>query len=171
MRKNVNPALTGALFGLLIAVLCFVSQLYGGIAELNTTLLTAIGTGAAAGLLFGFYIRSFTKRQAAVFKDMKNRLEESGKVLYDAAANHEYNDEPVGGWLFLTESELIFMANPMNVLSHKVRISLSDIESAEILKQMGFKSGIKIVAANKTESFSVTKPDKWLEIITKETTQ
>lgn len=165
MKRNVNGALTGLLFGAFIGMLCFAAQYMNGGNELKKTLVTAIATGAVAGLMFGLYIRSFSKRQAEAFKSVKARLECEGKIVLDAAANHVYDGEPVGGWLFLTEKELYFMANPMNVMSHSCRISRDNIEKVSLMKQMGFVNGVVVETHGGSESFSVSKAKLWLEKI------
>lgn len=165
MKRNVSSAATGVLFGLFIAVVYLAVQYMNGTEDLKKAVFTAVGTGVAAGLLFGLYIRSFSKRQAEAFKSVKARLESEGEVILDAAANHMYNGELVGGWLFLTDKELYFMANPMNVLSHSCRISRGSIENVSLMKQMGFLSGVTVETSGGSEDFSVSRAKLWLEKI------
>ncbi len=165
MKRNVSSAATGALFGLFIAVIYAAAQLVNGTAEIKQTVLTALATGAAAGLLFGLYIRSFAKRQAEQFKSVKARLESRCEVYLDAAANHLYNDEYVGGWLYLTDKGLYFASNPMNILSHSAEIPAEAVVEVRLLKQMGFNSGIVVETPKGSESFSLSKPKMWIEKI------
>lgn len=165
MKKNLNSGTAGAAFGLFIAMIYAVLQLVNGSFEAKQTLLTALITGAAAGLLFGAYIRGFSKRQAEEFKSVRQRLQSEGEVYLDAAANHLYNGEYVGGWLFLTDKGLYFMANPMNVLSHSVKLPYGSIESVRLMKQMGFVNGIVAETASSSEYISVSKSKTWLKAI------
>ena len=165
MKRNVNSGLTGTLFGLFIAVIYTVLQLVNGSFEAKQSLLTAAVTGTAAGLLFGLYIRSFAKRQASEFSSVRQRLEKDGAVYLDAAANHLLNGEYVGGWMFLTDAGLYFMANPMNVMSHSVKLAYDEIAGIRIMKQMGFVNGIVAETEKGREYFSVSRPKLWVEKI------
>ena len=166
MKRNVSSGTAGAVFGVFIALMYVVLQLVNGSFEVKQTLLTALLTGAVAGALFGLYIRSFSKRQAAEFSSVRQRLESEGTVYLDDAANHYYNGGYVGGRMYLTDTGLYFLANPMNVLSHNVKLSYAEIAGVETLKDMGFASGIVIsTVGGGKEYFAVTHHKKWMEEI------
>lgn len=163
MKRNVNGGVTGLIFGLFIAAIYALLQVFNGSFEVKTTLLTALVTGAAAGLLFGLYIRSFAKRQAEQFRPIRERLENEGEVFLDDAANHYYSGEYVGGRMYLTDKGLYYIANPMNVMSHSVKFSYGEIERAEVLKDAGFSNGVVVHTADgKKEYFTVPHHKEWL---------
>lgn len=165
MKRNMNSAATGAAFGLFIGIIYVALQYFNGSFNAKTTLLTGLVTAIAAGVLFGLYVHSFAKRQASEFNSVRERLEKEGRVYLDDAANHMYNGEQVGGRLYLTDEGLYFMANPMNVLSHSVKIPFGEMNSVRLMKQMGFVNGIVAETEKNSEYFSVSKPRLWLNEI------
>ena len=163
MKRNLNSGITGAAFGLFIAVVYAVLQAVNGSFEAKQTILTAVLTGAVAGLLFGKYIRGFEKRQAEEFASVRERLRSEGEVFLDGAANHLHDGEYTGGWLFLTDEGLYFMSNPMNMAGHSMKIPYGRMENVRLMKQMGFVNGIVVETPNGSEYISVSKPKMWLE--------
>ena len=165
MNKRLGSGAACALFGLFIALLIAGQQYINGSFEVKKTLMTALVTGVAAAAVFALYIRSFTKRQAKEFASVKERLEKKGTVYLDAAANHLFNEEYVSGWMFLTDKGLYFLANPMNVLSHSVKLEYAEIGEIRLMKQLGFINGIVAETERGSERFSVSKPKQWLKEI------
>ena len=165
MKRNMNAAATGAFFGLLVAVVYFLVRLTDPTGVLRESLFAALLTGLVGGVLFGFYIKSFVKRQASSFDEVRERLSKGCEILYDAPANHFYNDEPVGGWLYLTDKGLYFAANPLNMLSHTVRLTKEQILSVTLTKQLGFKNGFSVETPRGKEDFTLSRPEKWIEHI------
>ena len=170
MKRNINSRAAGLLFGVFFAAVDIAVKLSYGSRDLSGLIVHGLITGAVVGLVFGLYAHRSTKRQAEEFESLRSRLSQEGEIVYEAPANHFYGDEFVGGWLFLTETCLYFMANPMNVLSHSLRLELEDVEEVRILRQLGFNNGVAVETSDGVHRFSLSRPKLWQELIDKKTT-
>ncbi|WDC85103.1 hypothetical protein PL321_06280 [Caloramator sp. mosi_1] len=66
--------------------------------------------------------------QSKKFKRIASEITRDKKIVYEGPANHFINFESAGGWLFLTENELIFQTHRYNFNCHQITIPLSQIK-------------------------------------------
>ena len=92
-------------------------------------------------------------------------------LKYYSRASHIYNGISVGGKLYLTNSELIFQTNLINLAQkHECVIDLTKIRIVSYYKTLGLiENGIQIESeTNDIEKFIVPKKEKWLNLIERE---
>ena len=166
-----NSAVTGLLFGVMIALIYLVTKLLGGTAAAEAA-KQALLTGAVSGVVIGLYVRSFIKKQEAEFAPVRERLQSEGSVLAEAAADHDYGGERVAGRLFLMEDRLYFLSQTMNVLSHSCTVYISEILEVRLFKVVSFlpggANGIELVKEDGTvQRFTLSGSASWAEKIEK----
>lgn len=97
---------------------------------INKSILVGIFVGILGGLLFGFSMFLFNKPMEKKFAKMRAEMEKEKTVICDGAATILGN----GGWIFLSETEMVFCPHKLNLSTKKISISLSDIESVKVQK-------------------------------------
>ncbi|HMA69528.1 MAG TPA: GRAM domain-containing protein [Candidatus Mcinerneyibacterium sp.] len=155
MKKN-KYFLLGVYFGLILTV----------IYTLMTNLLVGLLMGIIAVPFFGLFM--FLVFYIFKLRFEKEREKLGSKVLKDGPANHFNSIIAIGGWLFLTDDNLVYKSHSMNLKNNKFEIPLNEIKSLEKSKTFGFISnGLKIIIDDKEETFVVNEPEKWIEKIEK----
>lgn len=148
--------LSGAGFGVCMA---FVFSIMHGI-------IIGIISGFSAGILFATIITLFMYYQSKKFQLLKQEMSKKFAVVYDGGANH-FKGESVGGWLFLTEKEIIFKSHKYNIQNHELIIPYHDIVGITKKNNLGLvPNGIAIqTKCGKTERFVVWGRDIWIQKI------
>ena len=143
--------------------------------SLEHGLLIGIPCGVIAGLFIAllYLLPLFLYRKK--FLEIKTQLQGKISVILDGEANY-YNYSPlgIGGWLFLTNNELIFK-HYHTLLSKKwwkdkqlqtVIIPLASIERTELYKQGNVKRIIlNLLDQQQAQIFAVYDHTLWLEKI------
>ncbi len=160
----------GALFGLMLGALIVAVRLAGG-GTFADALPTAAITAVFGGIFMGLYMRAHNRRHSEALDSVGRALAEENTVLLSDAAGHYRGSDCVGGRLWLTDKELYFASFPGEMNSHRLGIPLSDIKTLAITKTAGIRNGFSAETENGTECFAVSRPQKWLEAIAKETKQ
>lgn len=160
----------GALFGLMLGAMIVAVRLIGG-GTLTDALPTAAVTAVFGGIFMGLYMRAHNRRYSKALESVGKTLEEGGTVLLSDAAGHYRGSDCIGGRLWLTDKELYFASFPGEMNSHRLGIPLADIKTLTLTKTAGIRNGFSAETENGTERFAVSRSQKWLEAIAKETKQ
>ena len=109
---------------------------------------------------------------------MKTRLQTDEKVVREDGANHQRGRETVGGKLYLTTQRLVFESHAFNIQTGTTTIALQDVAGVEptwtkfldLIPIM--PNSIKIATREgKEHSFVVPARDKWIRILSGESTK
>jgi hypothetical protein len=123
--------------------------------------------GALAGLLFGLIMAIFIQRQSSKFKKIEKEITNGDNIIFDGGANHFVGKEGVGGWMYLTDNEVIFQSHKLDFSNHKWAIKLSEIEEVSGKKTAKIiNNGLVIKTINgDTETFVVNSRNMWIKKI------
>lgn len=115
------------------------------------------------GLLFTLFIQWFVKYQ---MKRVIVDLEPDEKLVKEGGANRILNAEGVGGKLALTDKRIVFKSHKINIQTHQLSLTLSEIQSVEAGKT-GFLNNVLLVFGSNGEryKFIVFEPDEWVKEI------
>ena len=134
----------------------------------NRNMIAGLVSGLLFGLLYGGGMLIMEKLLARKFRNVKAELAKEKKIVHDAAANLLSRKEAVGGWLFLTERQLIFKSHKINLQRGEVIVELTDITATAVGKSLRIiKNRMVITTGDTSYVFTVDAPEKWLEIINK----
>ncbi|MGC2236998.1 MAG: GRAM domain-containing protein [Pyrinomonadaceae bacterium] len=125
-----------------------------------------IVSGIASGSLFGAIMASFTYFQSKKFQSERPMFSDE-KLIKEGPANHLLNIEGVGGWIYLTDKNLLFNSHSINVQNHELSIPLSEIADAEKGRTLGIiPNQLRIKLKNeKVEKFAVNDVNDWIKNI------
>ena len=120
--------------------------------------------GVVAGVLFGLAkatVTSLMKRSA------RSTFDASEKIVRDGPANYYKRLAIVGGWLFLTDQQLIFKVPPFTLPIGELSIPLSDISEAQSVSLLWvIPTGLRVVTREgQTERFVVEEHAEWSRAI------
>lgn len=93
--------------------------------------------GILAGILFGVTIALFVAYQSKKFTENRP-LKPDEELIKEGGANHFFNGEAVGGWIYLTNSRLFFKSHNSNLQNHEITIPIREIDFAERANTFGF---------------------------------
>lgn len=147
---------TGLPFGLLMGV--FFVFGYGW-------LLGAV-SGVVSGILFGAVFAGFVSYQSSRFA--KNRpLMPEENLIKEGGANHFLNGEAVGGWIYLTNSQLFFKSHGANLQNHELTIPLTEIDFVEKANTFGIiPNQFRLTLRDgQVEKFVVNGAEDWVKIV------
>lgn len=122
--------------------------------------------GVVSGFLFGFLMAVFVEFQSRKFT--KNRpLLPDEQLLKEGAANHFFNGEAVGGWIYLTNKRFYFKSHKANIQNHELPIPLEEIVNAEKSNTLGIIPNKLILTLQNgnTEKFVVNGSKAWAETV------
>ena len=129
-------------------------------------LTTGIIAGILAGISFALIITIFAYIQTRKFELIKQELSRDYEIIYDGGANHFRGKEAVGGWLFLTSTELIFKSHGFNIQNQKTIIPLNNILEVTKVNTLGIvPNGLMIRTNNKSERFVLHGRGVWIQKI------
>lgn len=150
MKESLKGFMLGGIpFGITMGI-------FSGLTSNN--LQFGIVAGAIMGIGFGFALSVFVKIQSTKFR--KNRMTISGgqKILMEGGANHFKNKESVGGYLILTDKELIFKSHNINIQNHHLIIPLNQITGVKTSLTLGvIPNGLRIITNTAIEEFDMMK--------------
>lgn len=130
------------------------------------SLLQGLKAFIFSAFFFGLILYCFIYYQSRIFK--KHRKDHIGEktIVYEGGANHFRGGESVGGWLYLTENELIFKSHNINIQNHQQAISLSRITDIKTTMTLGIVPNGLIVSVNdENERFVVFNRKEWIQKI------
>ena len=164
MKDNIKKILfAGIPFGITMGLF------YGIISKnLYLGILTAVFLGA----FFGFFIWLFVFIQSKKLKKSSLELTGGKGIIMEGEANHFKGKESVGGWICLTDNEIIFKSHNFNIQKHQTIIPLNQIAEVKTSLTLGFvPNGLQIITINGVvEKFVVNKRKTWIEKINNVTT-
>ena len=141
--------------------------LFGSIMKLPHLMQTGNPSGflfvvITSGLFFGIAIAAFA-RSSGVQKAVQIQLPEGETVEYSGAANHFMKAESRGGYLYLTNKNLIFKPHNINVKRQPISISLSDITKIWPSMSLGIvPNGLSVETKNgQVNKFVVMQRGAW----------
>lgn len=158
MKQSIRSLfLGGAIFGIIMAI----------VFSLQSGVVIGSISGIIAGMLFALLIALFMHYQSKKFQMIKQEMSKEYHVIYDGGANHFKGREGVGGWLFLTDTELIFKSHQYNFQNHELIIPYHDIAGITKKNNLGLvPNGIVIQTKHgKAERFVVNSRDIWIQKI------
>ena len=118
--------------------------------------------GLFSGVLFGLMMAGFVKFQSRKFT--QNRpLSADEKLIKEGSANHQ----GTGGWIYLTDSRLIFVSHKINIKNEELSIPLSEIVSIEKGRSLGiFPNRLILNLKNgRAEKFVFQDAKNWIHQI------
>lgn len=136
---------------------------YKGKYNSDVILFTAVFMFIFMTLISYFKMFAHINNNEINFQELKN-------IIYSGRANHYLNGIAVGGNLYLTDNQLIFQTNILNLLQkHECIINLKDITFIEFEKTLGMvNNGLLIRTENGlNEQFVVTNRENWRNEIEK----
>jgi GRAM domain len=98
--------------------------------------MTGSISGILSGIFFGVAIAAFIAYQEKKFTSDRP-LKPDEKLIKEGRANHFYNGEGVGGWIYLTDSRFFFKSHSSNIQNHALTIPLREIDFVEQSKTFG----------------------------------
>lgn len=113
-------------FGLLVGI--FFAFIYGW----QIGVMGGIGTG----ILFGILAAAFVFYRAKQFTANRPLLPDE-QLIKEGGANHFFNGEAVGGWIYLTNSRFFFKSHTSNIQNHELTVPLYEIDFAERANTFG----------------------------------
>ena len=120
---------------------------------INRSVVSGILVAIFGGLLFGFLMFLFNRPAEKKFFQMRAELEKEKTIICDGTANILKTP----GWIFLTETELLFYPRKMNASSQKIAFPLSDIKKVTVQNGRLF-----ITTDAETPIMAVVcRPDAW----------
>ena len=102
---------------------------------------------------------------------MKIELLPNEQLLREGAANLQRGPETVGGWLFLTNSRLVFSSHRFNVQTGVTEIALSTVRSVQPCwtKFLGFlpvaPNSLSVASESGEHRFVLFRRSAWAEAI------
>lgn len=112
-----NFLLSSLFFGVFVSI---IPTLIGGVAY-------GVVIGVICGTIFGVLMLIFTLFQAKKYRTKEEEICKGKKIVISGGANYFVGREAVGGWLILTDEELLFESHKLNIQCKKVTILLENI--------------------------------------------
>ena len=129
-------------------------------------LFVGIIAGIILGFLFGLSISAFVTIQSKKFTRNSSLITDNKNIIMEGVANHFKGAESVGGWLCLTEKEIVFKSHNFNIQKHKTVIPLNQITEVKTSSTLGFvPNGLQIITNSSIEKFVVNKRKDWIRKI------
>ena len=146
-----NFLISAFLFGISFSVVC--ALIYGDI-------LKAFVLGISAGILFGILMTLFVMYISKKMNIFRAKLAEEHDIFFEGGANYWEGKNSLGGWLFLTESDLYFVAHKYNKTTKEIIIPYADIRMVSRSHKM---KSIEILCIDgRLEAFVVNERKKWI---------
>ena len=124
--------------------------------------------GFLAGIMFGVCMALIIGYQRDQTRSARPFSLSDETFIYEGIASHRARGIAVGGWLFLTDQQILFKPHNLNFTKDEISISIHEIKEVTQAKSLGFINNKLIVCDyqdNKT-TFLVENPRKWAEAIT-----
>lgn len=151
-----NAALGGLAFGIAFGV-------FIGFRSGNLTLGAV--AGLAGGVLFGAVVGVFVQHQSAKFS-AHDPTGPGEQLLKQGPANHFRRGESVGGFLYLTDSRLLFRSHRYNIQEHERSIPLPEVRDVQpCMTMIVVPNGICVVTEEGEDRFVVEDRKSWVKAI------
>lgn len=139
------------------------SIIYGLIADKSTSSIIF------AGIIFGF-VASYVFNFFWDYNPLKEANYNKSELIHKGLGSHKRFIENVGGFFYLTKTQLLFVPSRLNIQVNYLSIPLSDIKSVSVGNHIGLIPNLLIIETNKdkTEKFLVSEREKWVELIDSE---
>jgi hypothetical protein len=142
---------------------------FGFFAWLGRDLISGMIGGVIVAVIVGVASMAFLYFQKRKFR--KNGPSNTGgqRIVIDGPCNHFVGKESVGGWMYLTEREVIFVSHKVNVHVHSLTIPLNTISEVNFYRSLGIvPNGLSITTcAGGVERFVVYNRKDWARAIEK----
>lgn len=147
---------TGSIFG-------FLMFLY--FAAVYDTVWPAVTGAVTSGVLFGLTMAVFGAYNAHNFRNHRPDLGPE-QLLKEGPANHFYKGSSSGGWIYLTDTRLLFRSHWVNVNKHSLEIPLTEISEVEVSRSLLLNSKLHVHYRNgRIETFVVDDGRDWKQTI------
>lgn len=161
MRGYRSALKDGLIFGVIIAILVYITENKKGVAG-NELIIAVVLTGIVSGILFAWTARTHNRRMGIDYEDFRRQLREKGELIHEDAAQ-ENGDELVTGWLFLSGDTLYFKT----VYGIAKSFALADISEIKVSRTMGVVNGFTVSTPSKSATFCLSGAKKWISEIEK----
>lgn len=161
MRGYRSALKDGLIFGVIIAILVYITESKKGVAG-NELIIAVVLTGIVSGILFAWSARTHNRRMGIDYEDFRRQLREKGELIHEDAAQ-ENGDELVTGWLFLSGDTLYFKT----VYGIAKSFALADISEIKVSRTMGVVNGFTVSTPSKSATFCLSGAKKWISEIEK----
>lgn len=123
-------------------------------------------SGLSAGVMFGLIMALFVKYQSRKFTSSRPLLP-GEKLIKEGVANHFFNREAVGGWIYLTDSRFFFKSHKTNLQNHEFIVPNSDIAGVEKANTFGIiPNQLRLkLKSGEIEKFVVNNAKSWVKEI------
>jgi hypothetical protein len=155
---------TGTAFGLFFSLI-FVSirtLLFGMPGPgLHGFLFVAVPTA----ICFGIAMAAFAEWQASRFARNDPGLGDE-RIVKQGPASHFRRREARGGWLYLTDLQLLFQSHGFNLQNEELSIPLDQVLGVELCATLGIvPNGLRVLTRRGAERFVVQGRRSWVEAI------
>ena len=147
----------GTCFGVPAGILALVFTQRVGFA-LAVAAVCVVGAGLPFGFALAAFQRSLRGRAAGGNPDLRGE-----HVLWEGVANHFVEGEGVGGYMWLTDSRLLFVSHRANVRPHELTIPLHEVREVRAARTLRLVPNALNVdtASDTTERFVVEDRGAW----------
>ena len=123
--------------------------------------------GVASGVLFTLFVTLALYHQNKQLKEIKCNLLAQRVIVHEGTASRRAGIGGCGGWLFLTNDDVIFKANDFNFQKRECYISLEDISRITKKNNLGIvPDGIVMILNDGTPMrFAVQNREVWIREI------
>ncbi len=159
MKEDIKSSL---LMGTIFAAFMSVFYIFNG--GIVTGIITGILSGIVYALIFSLFVKMLRKNLSKRIVSIRNELKAKHAIAYDDVANYRVGRKVVGGWLFLTDTDLLFKMHNPKMQKYECTIPLASIEEVTSYKNCGrFFRGLSIKTKNgTTERFVVRELTIWI---------
>ena len=123
--------------------------------------------GLLAGIMFGVCMALMMGYQRNQTYSARPFSLSDETFIYEGIASHRARSVAVGGWLFLTDKQILFKPHNLNFTKDEIIISIHEIKEVMQAKSLGFINNKLIVCdyLNNKTTFLVENPGEWAEAI------
>lgn len=127
--------------------------------------VVGVVAGLATGVGFGVVLGAFARYQTGKFT-AQDPTAPGEQLLKQGAANHFRMGESVGGFLYLSDSRLLFRSHRYNIQKHEQSIPLTVVRDVQpCMTLLVVPNGIRVVTADGVERFVVEDRKSWINAI------
>ncbi|MDQ3915775.1 MAG: GRAM domain-containing protein [Actinomycetota bacterium] len=152
-----SAAIAGLVFGLAMGLV---------LGAMSRSIAVAIMAGLVGGVLFGIAIAGFSGRQTKKFEAQDPTVVPGEVVLKRGPANHFRSGEAVGGYLYLTNTQLLFQSHSFNIQNHRQSVPLDSITGVRPrMTWFLIPNGLRVTSSAGVDKFVVDDRDGWVQAI------
>jgi len=153
MKEYIGYFFVGIPFGIVFGFFTWMSR----------DLSSGIIGGIIVSIIVGVFWTVFFHVQKVKFKKNGPKNTDGQRIIMDGPCNHFVGKDSVGGWMYLTEHQAIFVSHNINRLNHSLSISLDKITDVGFWFGLTFiPNGLSITTqAGEVEKFVVNNRKIW----------